>query len=158
MDTDPKSEDECLAWVGRGECDVRSAQLLIHADFPVPESACFHAQQAAEKVIKAFLVSRMCPFARTHNLGVLLREAIKMEPAFFSLQDDCDFLTPYAVETRYPGEIGKVEPEEGLRSIASMSRIWRAIADHLPSASRELALNSLQQIRRSQSGSPGQGQ
>ena len=149
-DTDPRNEDECLAWIGRGECDVRSAQLLINADFPVLETACFHAQQAAEKAIKAFLVSRKCSFARTDNLGLLLRAAIKLESSFFSLQDDCDFLTPYAVETRYPGEIGKVETEEADRSIASMIKIWRTFADHLPPASRELALNALQQNRKNQ--------
>ena len=149
-DTNPRAEDECLAWIGRGECDVRSAQLLIGADYPVPETACFHAQQAAEKVIKAFLVSKKCPFARTHNLGLLLRAAIILEASFLSLQDDCDFLTPYAVETRYPGECGKVETEEADRSIASMIKIWQAFANHLPPASRELALNALQYNRTNQ--------
>jgi len=149
-DIDPQSEDECLAWIGRGECDFRSAQLLVNADFPIPETACFHAQQAAEKVIKAFLVSKKCSFARTHNLGLLLRAAINLESIFLSLQDDCDFLTPYAVETRYPGEIGKVAIEEADRSIASMMKIWQAFADHLPSASRELALNTLKRDRKNQ--------
>jgi hypothetical protein len=73
-------EAECLEWVKRGEWDWRSAHLLAEAKSPVLETACFHAQQAVEKILKAFLVSRGRAVPRTHNLVALLDGAVELEP------------------------------------------------------------------------------
>ena len=39
---------------------------------PNYEAACFHAQQCAEKYLKAILQEQSIPFGRTHNLIALL--------------------------------------------------------------------------------------
>ena len=36
------------------------------------EGLCFHAQQAAEKALKALFVAWAIPVPRTHNIGMLL--------------------------------------------------------------------------------------
>ena len=36
------------------------------------EDLCFHAQQAAEKALKAVLVFRSVPFPKTHNIRTLM--------------------------------------------------------------------------------------
>ncbi len=54
------------------EADLRAAQLLS-LDSGVPgRISCFHAQQAAEKALKALLVANDIPFRKTHDLVVLV--------------------------------------------------------------------------------------
>lgn len=75
------------------------------------ELLCFHAQQAAEKAIKAVLVHCRIEFPRTHNIGTLLDllpESILLPQEL----EEAAILTDYAVLTRYPGDVEAVELEE----------------------------------------------
>jgi len=132
-------EAECLEWVKRGEWDWRSAHLLAEAKSPVLETACFHAQQAVEKILKAFLVSRGATVPRTHNLVALLDGVIELEPSTADLKDACSLLTPYAVDLRYPGDVGIVEPGEAEDALLMMNAAWSRVAVLLPQESRGLA-------------------
>ena len=68
------------------------------------DAACFHAQQAAEKYLKAYLIDRDRPVPHTHNLYKLFALCSESEPAFQQLIDTADLLTPFAVEARYDTE------------------------------------------------------
>jgi HEPN domain-containing protein len=62
---------DAAEWLGFAAADLRAAKLLI-TDTGVPfRIACFHAQQAAEKAMKAVLVAEATPFRRTHDIIVL---------------------------------------------------------------------------------------
>ena len=52
--------------------DYRTAERLLQDAEPIRESIAFHCQQAAEKYLKAFLVSRRIEFPKTHSIGRLL--------------------------------------------------------------------------------------
>lgn len=81
-------------------------RLLADDDAPV-EAFGFHAQQAAEKLLKAVLVAAGAHYPRTHRLAELidlLRAAGVQVPLEF---DDVRYLTPFAVEFRYD-----IVPEE----------------------------------------------
>jgi HEPN domain-containing protein len=65
------------------------------------DTACFHAQQAVEKCLKAFLAHRNVEFPYTHNLAKLIEICAGLDPAFRSLLPAVAPLTPYAVELRY---------------------------------------------------------
>jgi len=132
-------EAECLEWVKRGEWDWRSAHLLFEAEAPVPETACYHAQQAVEKILKAFLISRGATAPRTHNLVALLDAAVELEPSVAGLKEACSLLTPYAVDLRYPGDIAVVEYIEAENALLMMDRAWSRLAALLPPESRVLA-------------------
>lgn len=138
-------EAECLEWVKRGEWDWRSAHLLFEAEAPVPETACYHAQQAVEKILKAFLISRGGVAPRTHNLVALLDAAVELEPSTADLKEACSLLTPYAVDLRYPGDVGVVEHLEAENALSVMDRAWSRLAALLPPETRVLA----QSLRRS---------
>jgi HEPN domain-containing protein len=64
------------------------------------DAACFHAQQAAEKYLKAYLNEQDQAIPHTHNLYKLLALCSEFEPAFQQLIDAADLLTPFAVEAR----------------------------------------------------------
>jgi len=52
---------------------------LLEADAPLPGVAAFHAQQAAEKSLKAFLYWHEVPFRKTHELEELGRAGLEIE-------------------------------------------------------------------------------
>lgn len=64
----PGSAEE---WMRHARSDLELARTK-----PPPsvllEALCFHAQQAAEKALKAILVSRAMLVPKTHNIGTLL--------------------------------------------------------------------------------------
>jgi len=86
------------------------------------ENLCFHAQQAAEKSIKAVLVARGLAVPRTHNL----RSLVDLLPPDITTPPDILLsagLTDYAVSSRYPGdyeEITEQEYQEALRLAAAV--------------------------------------
>jgi HEPN domain-containing protein len=63
----------------------------------------FHAQQCAEKYLKARLCEADRPFAKIHDLGVLLDQVVDLEPAWELMRPDLRFLSDFAVTYRYPG-------------------------------------------------------
>ncbi len=66
--------------------------------------ACFHAQQAAEKSIKAILVLHGIEFRRTHDL-LALASLLAEKSVTLPVSDDwLTRLTPYAVEFRYDND------------------------------------------------------
>jgi hypothetical protein len=69
----------------------------------------------------------------------LLDAAVEHEPSTADLKEACSLLTPYAVDLRYPGDIGVVEHTEAEDALAMMDLAWSRLAALLPSESRGLA-------------------
>jgi len=60
-------------WMEKAEGDFRTAEREMRArKAPNYDAVCFHAQQCAEKYLKAFLVHRQIPFRPIHDLEMLL--------------------------------------------------------------------------------------
>jgi HEPN domain-containing protein len=75
------------------------------------EGLCFHAQQAAEKALKAVLIARGIPFPKTHNIKTLFDLLPQSIVPPLEVQDAAS-LTDYAVGSRYPGDLEPVTEEE----------------------------------------------
>ena len=91
-------------WVEKADNDFHSADILLTAgEFPIPDSACFHCQQCAEKYLKAFLQEHMVRFERTHSLTLLLDLCTSLDKEFEKLKKDLEQLENYSVAVRYPG-------------------------------------------------------
>jgi len=54
-------------WLSHAKSDLRLAQIASRDKFVRNEQACFHAQQAGEKAIKAVLLSRKIDFPLIHE-------------------------------------------------------------------------------------------
>lgn len=67
------------------------------------DAVCFHAQQSAEKYLKARLFDAAVPFAKIHDLEKLLNDLLPIEPSWISLRNEAIVLSSFAVEFRYPG-------------------------------------------------------
>ena len=91
-------------WVAKAEDHFYSADLVLHAgQFPIPDTACFHCQQSAEKYLKGFLQEHQVQFLRHHNLKALLDLCVGLDGDFETLRDDLHQLEDFAVAVRYPG-------------------------------------------------------
>jgi len=91
-------------WVIKAEGDFNTAQREMSAEeSPNYDAACFHAQQCAEKYLKARLAEADISFTKTHDLGAILNLLIPVEPTWESMRKELDSLTDRAVEVRYPG-------------------------------------------------------
>jgi HEPN domain-containing protein len=92
------------AWVEKAEEDFALARSALQRKKPLVTGACFHAQQCAEKYMKALLVSRKKGFPMTHDL-LVLNDLCSRAGIFLEIDSKLlNSLTDYAVRTRYPGE------------------------------------------------------
>jgi len=94
-------------------------------------AACFHAQQAAEKCLKAFLAYRSVEYPYTHNLAKLIEICAGLDPAFRSLLSTVAPLTPYAVELRYDDSFFPTE-SVAKEARSSALAVFEFVLDRLP--------------------------
>ncbi len=115
-------------WVDKAESDYNGAGLLFRArKRPSYDGACFHAQQCAEKYLKARLQEAAIPFPRTHDLVQLLDLVVGVEPALDPLRPRLDLLSKAVVEVRYPGRTAnKTDAKEALATARDARAIVRA--------------------------------
>ena len=93
-------------WIAKAEDDFavmqREARVVVHPSY---DAVCFHAQQCAEKYLKARLCEAGVAFGRTHDLSALLDQVLDYEPAWKEFRKDLAYLSDFAVNVRYPGEL-----------------------------------------------------
>jgi len=93
-----------VEWITKAEGDWISALRELRArKAPNYDAACFHAEQCAEKYLKARLQDAGIAFTKTHDLVVLLDLILPVEPSWSSMRSDLRTLTIAAVDYRYPG-------------------------------------------------------
>lgn len=128
--------DDPRTWMNYAEMDLLCIDNNLQAPCIPWGAVAFHAQQAAEKALKAVLVSLRLEVPRTHDLSRLLAECAALEAGFAVLADDCALLTPHAVAIRYPGEDPQVGREESLAAVAAGKRVHALAKGFLSSCDR----------------------
>ena len=95
---------EISAWVDKAESDWRTMlRESSVVDDPSLDAVCYHAQQCAEKYLKARLILGDVPFSKTHDLLALFEDIIILEPRWEYIRDGLGDLNSYAIALRYPG-------------------------------------------------------
>lgn len=87
-------------WIAKGDNDLDAARILLEAKNL--QSASFHIQQAIEKYLKGYLLSKGWKLRRIHELDGLLDEAAPHNPGFEKFRPLCELATEYYIEERYP--------------------------------------------------------
>lgn len=82
----------------------------------------FHAQQCAEKYLKAFLVYHKIDFLYNHNLTTLIDLCSDIDKSFEQLRD-AEILTGYATANRYPSEYRKLKKNDAKKSIELAEKV-----------------------------------
>ena len=114
--------DVARLWLAKAQTDARTIEILSAFGDPPPEALCFHAQQLAEKCLKALLSFRGTPFPRTHDLSALVVRA-GSGISFAAEHRDLVELSHLAVAARYPSEPDDVTPDVAKRAVATGLRV-----------------------------------
>ena len=117
MRPDPSGPPRHLEWLDHASSDLAIGRLALGRAGVRQEMVCFHAQQAAEKAVKAVLVARQIPFPFTHDLDLLVARLTQSGLPLTGALDDAGRLTPYAVEARYPGAFGAVSRDDAAAAL-----------------------------------------
>lgn len=115
-------------WITKAEDDWHVAQMSYRArKHPSYDAAVFHAQQCAEKYLKARLEESGIAFGRTHDLLILHQLVLPFEPGWLTLQPLMVRLNPFAVAYRYPGITAtRPDAKDALRAAGDVRREIRA--------------------------------
>jgi HEPN domain-containing protein len=102
-------------WLRYATSDLELARM---SDVPnvLFESLCCHAQQCAEKALKAMLAIHHVPIRKTHNIGILLDQLSEHTAVPDDVQE-ASILTDYAVMCRYPGDVEPITKPEYERAV-----------------------------------------
>ena len=95
------------SWLAAAERDFRVGLATLAIE---PSLSAFHAQQAAEKALKAMLVLVADDHPRTHAATILVRELMVLDTSAHELEADASALDLYYLTSRYPDAVGDVDP------------------------------------------------
>ena len=114
-------------WADKAEGDFATAQREFRVrKAPNYDAVCFHAQQCAEKYLKARLQEAGISFSKTHHLPLLLDLLLPVEPTLAVLRSPLLTLNVYAVHVRYPGETADKEmARESLAACQDVRQLLR---------------------------------
>ena len=99
-------------WLDKAEQDFGVCRHLLMGDVLYPFAVAFHAQQAAEKLLKGFLTLHQVEFPKTHNINELLDLLSPVDAVLAKSLRPAHALTKYGVDIRYPGDQPDVSAEE----------------------------------------------
>jgi len=124
------NKDVAKGWIRKAESDIENLRTMMEKGTAL-DTACFHAQQAAEKYLKGFLSFNGVVFPRTHDIEELLDLCATIDGRFSDLIQETVFLTDYAVELRYDFEFWP-EKEDVEAALEATDRIKQLVLSILP--------------------------
>lgn len=117
-------------WVSKAEGDFATAERELQVtDSPNYDAVCFHAQQCAEKYLKARLQEASIFFGKTHDLSALLDLILPVETTWDALRSDLQLLTAFAVSYRYPGDFA--DENDAREAVAKCRNVRRVVRQSL---------------------------
>ena len=118
-------------WLARAEHDLLTARDTFSAHPQVTDTVCFHAQQCAEKMLKAMLVYVDFHVQKTHDLQALLATCVGHDPSFRELVEAADMLNSYSVQVRYVENWRDIPAEEAAEAIRHAERVTQFVSGKL---------------------------
>lgn len=118
-------------WLRHAESDLTLARLGRQPGVFL-ENLTFHAQQSAEKALKALLLAKGLPLPKTHNIRFLLDQVSVFCTIPAAVQQAAS-LTDYAVALRYPSDFEPIIEEEYLEALELASGVLAWVGGQLGS-------------------------
>ena len=111
--------------------DIEALRVMRGSDGLPDEVYGFHVQQAAEKLLKAWIALLGASYPLTHSIETLLKlladRGVGTEPF-----RDLTVFTPYAVEFRYAGVGPDAEPIDRAGALERVEALLERVEGHLP--------------------------
>ena len=113
-------------WIEYAGEDIRLAKHALKIKSSCPyKLIAYHAQQCAEKYLKAFLALKKIDFPYTHNIALLIEICSPLAHWAKDLQG-AESLTPYAITARYPGKY-MVTKKEAVHAVEIAANVKKVI-------------------------------
>ena len=126
--------DFARGWLCKARSDLADARRTVESEGPY-DTACFHAQQAIEKSLKAALAFFGEAIPRMHDLRELGERAVVLLPGMRLNAETLADVTPFAVELRYDPDFWP-DRETAARALAVAEDVFRRVTEALPPATR----------------------
>ncbi|MGB2929452.1 MAG: HEPN domain-containing protein [Desulfobacterales bacterium] len=127
--------DVIKEWITKADQDFEFARINFEEEKQFFAQICFHFNQSAEKYLKAFIIANRLEFRKIHDLHLLLKQCKSNDPSFSQLEDDCEYLTTFYIETRYPVHwptaFTKEEAEKAHRSANNIREFIKKKLQHI---------------------------
>jgi HEPN domain-containing protein len=127
---------EAARWLEQARRDLDDAEFA--ASGARWNLACFLAQQAAEKALKAYLYARGAEAVWGHSVAELCQEAAAHDEAFATLRAEAAALDQYYIPTRDPNGLPGGIPadayvrSDGERALGLCRAVLDLVADRVP--------------------------
>ncbi len=118
-----KHREQAVKLLRKADQDLVVLQKLQADPDIADETLGFHAQQAAEKMLKAVLAYQQVEFPFIHRLADLIDLLREHGVAFPDELDEVRYLTPFAVEFRY--DFYPAEAEEPFDAKATLALLMQ---------------------------------
>lgn len=120
-------------WLKKANEDEKAGKIILK-EGGLYGLASFHFQQMAEKYLKGYLILKGKRFRKIHDLTEILKECREMDKSFKDLTENCEFLNPFYIASRYPGDIpegiSKNESEEAYKKARGIKEfVFKKVKD-----------------------------
>jgi HEPN domain-containing protein len=119
-------------WLVRAGRDLRAAEHDATAVPSLRDMVVYHAQQAGEKSLKAFLTWHNQLFPKTHDLSLLLQQCESLDSSFSAHRTAARLLTPYASQFRYPSAVEEPAQVDADTAVRLAWDLFRQVLSRLP--------------------------
>lgn len=119
-------------WVAKADNDLLNADNNLKSEKVPFDTVCFHCQQAAEKILKAYLIANQKPYPITHDLLLLLEQILSFNPEAEKLRDTLATLAPYAVEIRYPDDYSMPTGQDAAEARRAAAEVYERLKSACP--------------------------
>jgi HEPN domain-containing protein len=126
----PSPSDEAKRWLRFAQDDLKVADNAAASTDFAPHIGCIHAQQAAEKAIKAILVFLSISFPFRHDLDAL-RNLIPAGWDVVTIHPRLGSLSQWATVGRYPGNWPEATDQDARSAAREARALWDTILDDL---------------------------
>lgn len=96
------------------------------------DTVCFHCQQAAEELLKAYLIANGRNYPLSHDLLLILENILEFDKSAEELKDCLINLLPYAVEGRYPDEYFMPSQDDAVEARQTAQQVKEYISYKCP--------------------------
>lgn len=130
MSGEPERLEIARQWGEMAEHDLLNIDNNLAAQQIPWDTVCFHAQQCAEKYLKALLILKGVEAPKSHDLRLLLQRIPNDVLLGVDIAETLQ-LNRYTIEARYPGDWEPITREEGERAVALARQVRDAVNRHL---------------------------
>lgn len=124
--------DIAKQWLAKARNDLLNVDNNLKAQEVPFDTVCFHCQQAAEKLLKAYLAGNRQSYPVTHDLFLILEKILPLRGDAEQLRDALAILMPYTVEIRYPDDWFMPSDQDAKEARDAASQILQWLEDALP--------------------------